>query len=70
MLEFAGEGMREAKIMGKNVYVTPRNRDKWSSTTGGQEKKAPMGDKQQEKAQRARQLAEKYKQQKRAAQDE
>ena len=59
----------EEKQMGKNVYVTPKNRDKWNNvhdehnTTG-------FGNKQQSAAERARQLKEKYKQQKSKKQQE
>ncbi len=55
--------------MGKNVYVTPKNRDKWNNTSDGH-KSPDKVNKQQSAAERTRLLAEKYKQQKSKKQNE
>ena len=55
--------------MGKNVYVTPKNRDKWNNVHD-EHNTAGFGNKQQSAAERARQLKEKYKQQQSKKQQE
>lgn len=55
--------------MGKNVYVTPKNRDKWNNVHDEQGTSA-FSNKQQSMAERTRLLAEKYKQQKNKKQNE
>ena len=55
--------------MGKNVYVTPKNRDKWNNLTDGH-KSQDKHNQQQSAAERTRLLAEKYKQQKSRKQNE
>lgn len=55
--------------MGKNVYVTPKNRDKWNNGSSKQDKHTTMGNRGQNVAERARQLAEQYKKQKNNAND-
>lgn len=50
--------------MGKNVYVTPKNRDKWHNVQDSHTK-AVSGQPKQNSAERLQKLQEKYKQQKR-----
>lgn len=55
--------------MGKNVYVTPKNRDKWHNGRD-EHPKQTFGGQKTDAAERARQLAEKYKSQLKRQKDE
>lgn len=54
--------------MGKNVYVTPKNRDKWNNVRE-EHNASGFGNKQQNAGRACAALAEKYKQQKSKKQD-